>query len=192
MGDGTPTRGGPGAVVEGVAMWDRLRAGRLAIVLASMGVAAATGGTAIAACGDGIRDSGEACDDGNAAGGDCCSATCEPAEDADPCDDGRSCTADDACIAGTCMGVPSGALCSLLLERLVCWGARGRGFPTRKGEIVADEFRAETTGVGLDVLAPTLLCGAAVPDDAGRSVAPASRVRRARLRPGILPAEVRK
>ena len=93
---------------------------------AALAISMALTGTAAAACGDGVRDPGEACDDGNVADGDCCSSACVPAEDAVACDDGRGCTADDACIAGTCMGTPSGALCPLDLERLVCWSAHGK------------------------------------------------------------------
>lgn len=133
-------------------------------------------GTADAACGDGVRDAGEACDDGNLTDADCCSSACTPAEDGDACDDGRGCTADDACLAGTCTGVPSDALCPLELERLVCWGARGKGFARRKAEPVPDALRADDVGTGLDVGPPSLLCGAAVPDDAGRTVAPGARV----------------
>ncbi len=152
-------------------MRERLRALGTAVVLTM-----ALTGTAWAVCGDGVLDAGEACDDGNAADGDCCSSACTPAEDADPCDDGRACTADDACLGGTCTGIPSNALCPLSLDRLVCWGARGRGFASRKGEVVPDEFRADGAGQALDVRGPSLLCGAAVPDDAGRSVEPAARI----------------
>ena len=152
-------------------MWDPVKALGAAVVLT-----VALSGTALAACGDGVRDIGEACDDGNVLDGDCCSSLCVPSEDADPCDDGRACTSDDACLAGTCTGIPSDALCSLSLERLVCWSASGRGFARRQGEPVPDEFRADGTGKSLDVGSPSLLCGAAVPDDAGRSVTPADRV----------------
>jgi len=81
-------------------------------------------------CGNGARDSGEECDDGNVLDGDCCSATCtfEPAgtactEDGNPCtanvcdgtgschrpldgscDDGDACTIDDRCSNGRCVG----------------------------------------------------------------------------------------
>jgi len=55
------------------------------------------------ACGDGDLDAGEACDDGNNADGDCCSATCqaEPAEQS--CSDGDACNGDELCDgAGAC------------------------------------------------------------------------------------------
>ncbi len=151
-------------------MRERLRGLGVAVALS-----VALAGNAAAICGDGVRDAGEACDDGNLADGDCCSSACAPADDGVVCDDGRGCTADDACLAGACTGIPSDALCPLELERLVCWDARGKGFAGRKGEPVPDAFRADGA-VGLDVGAPSSLCGAAVPDDAGRGMAPGARV----------------
>lgn len=69
------------------------------------------------ACGDGILDVDEQCDDGNTIGLDGCSAckidTCwacvgEPSvcapQDGDPCDDGQACTTVDTCQAGVCVG----------------------------------------------------------------------------------------
>lgn len=56
-------------------------------------------------CGNGALDTGESCDDGNRADGDCCSATCglEPAGGA--CSDGDLCTQTDTCDgAGACVG----------------------------------------------------------------------------------------
>lgn len=56
-------------------------------------------------CGDGILDPGEACDDGNIVGGDCCAADCSAAAiDGTVCDDGETCTGSDQCTAGTCGG----------------------------------------------------------------------------------------
>ena len=51
-----------------------------------------------AACGDGVLDPGERCDDGNVADGDCCSSDCKlSAPRGDSCaDDGDPCT-DDVC-----------------------------------------------------------------------------------------------
>src|SRR6185503_4853014 len=83
------------------------------------------------ACGNGIVDPGEQCDDGNTGGGDCCSASCQfetagsaCAADSNlctndvcngagacthpnntvPCDDGLFCTVGDVCGGGTCHG----------------------------------------------------------------------------------------
>lgn len=67
-------------------------------------------------CGDGHIDLGEACDDGNGADGDGCSAVCaievcsscagEPSTcaptDGASCDDGNPCTPGGACLAGVC------------------------------------------------------------------------------------------
>ena len=69
-------------------------------------------------CGDGHRDPGEECDDGNGRDGDGCSAVCtlEPCftctgdpsvcapADGPPCDDGNPCTAGESCHAGACGG----------------------------------------------------------------------------------------
>ena len=60
------------------------------------------------ACGDGILDPGEECDDGNTLDGDCCSANCtfEPAGSS--CADGEFCNGEETCDgAGTCQpGTP--------------------------------------------------------------------------------------
>jgi cysteine-rich repeat protein len=54
-------------------------------------------------CGNCGVDSGEQCDDGNTAGGDCCSATCQFEAINDPCaSDGETCTADACDGAGVC------------------------------------------------------------------------------------------
>jgi cysteine-rich repeat protein len=82
-------------------------------------------------CGDGILDPSEQCDDGNTAAGDCCTPTCgfEPSgspcasdenlctndvcsgagacihpNNAVACDDGSTCTLNDACASGVCGG----------------------------------------------------------------------------------------
>ena len=59
------------------------------------------------ACGDGLLDPGEECDDGNTAAGDCCGPTCALEADTSPCDDGNACTEGDACTAGVCAGTAS-------------------------------------------------------------------------------------
>ena len=51
--------------------------------------------TALAACGNGQLDPGEACDDGNTTGGDCCTSTCERVPAGTACaSDGNPCTLD--------------------------------------------------------------------------------------------------
>ena len=65
-------------------------------------------------CGDGILDPGEACDDGNIVGGDCCAADCSStATDGTSCDDGEGCTTADQCTGGSCGGTvaPDGSPC---------------------------------------------------------------------------------
>jgi cysteine-rich repeat protein len=106
---------------------------------------------ALAACGDGILDVGESCDDRNQSAGDCCSPSClfDPAgspcaDDANlctddvcdgnglctyvpnttPCDDGDPCTADDACSAARCSGRPVPAQC---IDGALCYRARSIG-----------------------------------------------------------------
>jgi cysteine-rich repeat protein len=57
------------------------------------------------ACGNGRLECGEACDDGNAHGGDCCDANCQLEAAGSACDDGDVCTAVDVCDgAGACLG----------------------------------------------------------------------------------------
>ncbi len=54
-------------------------------------------------CGDNILASGEQCDDGNVAAGDCCSPTCQFESNGSPCPDGDLCNGDEECDgAGTC------------------------------------------------------------------------------------------
>ncbi len=58
-------------------------------------------------CGNGVLDPGEACDDGNHTGGDCCSADClVAASDGTSCEDGNVCTVAESCAAGAC--IPGG------------------------------------------------------------------------------------
>jgi len=64
-------------------------------------------GVSTGSCGDGALDVGEACDDGNATGGDCCSAVCQFESAGSPCPaDGNLCT-DDVCDGAGVCGVPS-------------------------------------------------------------------------------------
>jgi cysteine-rich repeat protein len=57
-------------------------------------------------CGNGVIDSGEACDDGNIADGDCCSSTCAVTNEGGSCDDANVCTDTDTCSSGVCAGSP--------------------------------------------------------------------------------------
>ena len=61
-----------------------------------------------AVCGNSSVESGEECDDGNTAGGDCCSSSCTFEFPGSACEDGDVCTASDACDAsGICVpGAP--------------------------------------------------------------------------------------
>jgi cysteine-rich repeat protein len=54
------------------------------------------------ACGDGVLDAGEQCDDGNLVDGDCCTACATNAADATSCDDGDACTIGETCTGGSC------------------------------------------------------------------------------------------
>jgi cysteine-rich repeat protein len=66
------------------------------------------------ACGNGVVQDGEQCDDGNTMDGDCCSATCQYESEGSPCPaDDEECT-DDVCDeTGTCthQPSPSGMVC---------------------------------------------------------------------------------
>ena len=70
------------------------------------------------ACGDGVVEPGEQCDDGNALAGDCCSPLCAFEPPGRACDDGDACSATDLCDgAGSCEGVEplvcdDGAFCN--------------------------------------------------------------------------------
>src|SRR5262249_19697350 len=59
-------------------------------------------------CGDGTLGLGEECDDGLANGGgtSCCPVGCQLKAAGTPCNDGDTCTANDACHAGRCAGFP--------------------------------------------------------------------------------------
>lgn len=74
-----------------------------------------------AACGDGIVDTGEQCDDGNADGGDCCTAGCTAAAGGTVCDDGNPCTTASACAAGACVATGGDTRCGLDLDRFKCY-----------------------------------------------------------------------
>jgi cysteine-rich repeat protein len=148
----------------------------LAVPLAALTIAlgAISAPVASAACGDGVREEPEQCDDGNTVAGDCCGADCTAEPDDEPCDDAAACTVDDACLAGHCQGVPGDPLCAPELRPLVCYDARpgGARFRARRGEHVADEFRPPgAPQPNLDVAAAKVVCRGG---DAGR-VGPTAR-----------------
>jgi cysteine-rich repeat protein len=65
---------------------------------------------ALAVCGDTVVDAGEDCDDGNASGGDCCSAACAYETGGSACaDDGSVCTIDLCDGEGACIHQPGNA-----------------------------------------------------------------------------------
>ncbi len=78
--------------------------------------------TALAACGNGQLDPGEACDDGNDAGGDCCTATCELEAAGTACaDDGNPCTLDQCDgTSATCQHPAGNAGASCRAQAGVC------------------------------------------------------------------------
>jgi len=65
------------------------------------------------ACGDGVLDDGEACDDGNTAPGDCCAPDCSLSPAGAPCaDDGIPCTVGTCDGAGACEHLPDDGACA--------------------------------------------------------------------------------
>lgn len=80
-------------------------------------------------CGDSFLEDPETCDDGNAVGGDCCSATCQREPDGSACDDGDACTVGDVCGTGAC--IPGGALdcgpCGACSDAGACVGTPATG-----------------------------------------------------------------
>lgn len=78
--------------------------GAVSRLAASLLLVVVAGGAVYAACGDGVLDPGEQCDDGNVVGGDCCSATCQLEPLGSPCDDHNACTTASVCNAlGVCV-----------------------------------------------------------------------------------------
>jgi len=118
--DGTEAwrRSDNGAVVPGIFVVRALTlAGTSRIVVAGAGRSAPDGPTAFALlglsandgaldlCGDGYRDAGEQCDDGNLVGDDCCSAACHTVgRDGQGCAPATACTIEATCHGGTCSG----------------------------------------------------------------------------------------
>lgn len=74
--------------------------------------------TAAAACGNGLLESGEECDDNNLADGDCCSANCTLEPVGSPCPDGffcngaETCDGAGACLAGAPVDCSDGVACT--------------------------------------------------------------------------------
>jgi YVTN family beta-propeller protein/cysteine-rich repeat protein len=63
--------------------------------------------TVPAACGNGVVDAGEECDDGNRTPGDCCSPACRLEADGSSCGDADPCNGDERCRAGRCETTPA-------------------------------------------------------------------------------------
>ena len=69
-------------------------------------------------CGNNQLDAGEDCDDGNLAGGDCCSACCEfegagtPCANATVCDGDETCDGAGSCLTGTAPDCDDAELCT--------------------------------------------------------------------------------
>jgi len=71
-------------------------------------------------CGNGVRDPGEECDDGNLVRGDCCSSACRLEPEGSACEDREPCTVRTTCGAGTCGG-------GTILSCPTCESCDGRG-----------------------------------------------------------------
>jgi cysteine-rich repeat protein len=103
------------------------------------------------ACGDGVLDPGEACDDGNLAAGDCCSATCQLEASLGSCDDGDPCTQDSCGESGCANAAEPALICdedvakaSLLLD-----AAKGKAsFSWRKGSVPLAQLGDPTVATG--------------------------------------------
>ena len=136
----------------------------LALPLLLAGLSAAPPAAQAAACGDGIVQPGEGCDDGNTSAGDCCSPACQPAPVGSTCNDGRACTVEDACRRGVCVGTPVDGPCSTGLTPFACSRATRPTDPSlptfdaRAGEPVADEL--DPAGA-LDLRRAAVVCGSA-------------------------------
>ncbi len=84
-------------------------------------------GAAPGVCGDGVADPGEQCDDGNVAGGDCCTSNCV-VEVGEACaDDGDPCTTDVCDELAACTHEPPGSCTSCDAPTVV--PAAGGTFP---------------------------------------------------------------
>ncbi|HEV7735568.1 MAG TPA: hypothetical protein VGR62_25560 [Candidatus Binatia bacterium] len=101
------------------------RPGAVRRLFVSTVLACAVAGPALvhAACGDGIVDAGEQCDDGNVTSGDCCSVACTAESNGNVCDDGNPCTTSSACGDGACIASGGDTRCGLDLDRFKCYQA---------------------------------------------------------------------
>lgn len=110
------------------------------------------GAVETSACGNGVIDAGESCDDGNFYDGDCCSATCQIASSGAPCtSDGNECTTDSCDGAGACQhpAAPAGSACGGgLCTSNTCNGA---GVCTHVAEVPAGCTAAGAAGASLQV-----------------------------------------
>jgi filamentous hemagglutinin len=78
-------------------------------------------GACLPSCGDGFKDAGEQCDDGNTQNGDCCSATCQFEANGSTCtSDSNPCTNDVCNASGVCTHPNNTAPCN---DGLFCNGA---------------------------------------------------------------------
>lgn len=100
----------PASGATACAAADQRSAARPFAAACDMGAVEAT--YAISACGNGVLDGGEQCDDGNVRDGDCCTSTCQLATVGSLCTDGDVCT-DDACDgAGACVATNNAGACN--------------------------------------------------------------------------------
>jgi cysteine-rich repeat protein len=76
------------------------------------------------ACGDGVLDSGEQCDDGNTVSGDGCSATCETEGPPNVCGDGTVGGSEQCDDGNTTSGDGCSATCSFEFKTVATWTFR--------------------------------------------------------------------
>ncbi len=131
-------------------MTPRASAGAVRRLLASSVLALVVAVPALvhAACGDGLVDAGEQCDDGNVVSGDCCSAACTAESNGNACDDGNPCTTSSSCGGGTCVATGGDTRCALDLDRFKCYQAAPTpGTPrfVRRSVALTDELETVNT-----------------------------------------------
>ncbi|MGE4606054.1 MAG: hypothetical protein AAEJ52_04865, partial [Myxococcota bacterium] len=95
----------PSLPTDGILSWNRnAEAQNSPTNFASVTGSVDASGAGVAVCGDGMLEAGEDCDDGNTAGGDCCSTTCSFEPPGSSCNDDDACTTADTCSNGSCQG----------------------------------------------------------------------------------------